>query len=411
MARKSAIVALICAATAVPASAGAASQPLILRAVGTQPGTIHLRARGDPGDSISVFEIVGGTRRPLITGPVLSNGVAYFWNATPWTCARSARRFVATNARGEFSYFSIRTPSCRNRIAVAAPVRARKGSRARVRLSDTFVQAGTRARVCVRPPVGRARCRTIRLPSRGRPARSAFRVSQKGLWRVVVSARDQRTTRTIAVGVPVRGRRLPRVLFTGDSMMQSLDNVVTDRLAGRAETSSEVFTGGGLSKPGLFDITGNTRTRVRRLRASATVVFLGANEGFPLSTSAGRVECCGEAWIAAYTRKVRGLIRAGGRHTILLTLPAPRETHRQPIFRAVNEGLRRAVALQPGSTLVDLVPVFSPGFVYRDSLPQRGKPLYVRETDGIHISVDGAPIVAKLIVDALERSGALRRRR
>jgi len=410
VAARFAIAAIVCAALAVPASAGAQAEPLILRGVTTQPGTIHLYVLGRLGDRVLVSEIVNGTRRPLIMATVPGGGTSYLWNAAPWTCVRTSRRFIAANASGEFSYFSLRTPSCRNRIAVAAPTRARRGAQVRVRLSDTFVQAGTRARLCVRPPVGRGRCRRVRLPSRGRPARSAFRVAQRGRWRVVISTRHQRTVRTIAVGVPERGRRLPRIFFTGDSMMQSLDNVVTDRLAGRAETSSEVFTGGGLSKPALFDITGNTRTRVRRLRASATVAFLGANEGFPLSTGDGPVGCCGEAWVAAYTRKVRGLIRAGGRRTILLTLPAPRERHRQPIFRAVNEGLRRAVALQRGSMLIDLVPVFSPGFVYHDWLPQRGKPLYVRETDGIHISVDGAPIVAKLIIEALERSGALRRR-
>ena len=280
----------------------------------------------------------------------------------------------------------------------------------RVRLSDTFAQTGTRARVCVTPPKGRGRCGTRRLPDRGRPARTTFRAAEKGRWRVTVSTQYQRSVRTIAVGVPARDRRLPRVLFAGDSMMQSLDNVVTDRLAGRAETSSEVFAGAALSKYTVVDITARVRSHVRRRRPAATVVFLGANEGFPLATAAGSVECCGEAWIAAYTGRVRRFIRVAGPRTILLTLPAPREAQRQPIFRAVNEGLRRAVAQQRGTTLVDLVPALSPGFVYRDFLPQRGRPLWVRESDGIHISVDGAPIVARLVIQALQRFGALRRR-
>ena len=119
------------------------------------------------------------------------------------------------------------------------------------------------------------------------------------------------------------------------------------------------------------------------------------------------MECCGEPWIAAYARRARRLIQAGGRRTIVLTLPAPRDPELRRLFPAVNEGLRRATVAQRRSRLVDLVPVFTPGFVYRDYLPQRGKPLYVRETDGIHISIDGAPIVASLVVHALEDAGAL----
>ena len=404
MAGKFAIAAIACAALAAATVPAAAAQPLILRAVGTQPGTIHLVVLGTPGDAVAVHEVVDGVRRPVATIPVLAPGVGGQPNATAWTCARASRRFVATNPRGESSSFSIRTPTCRHRIAVVAPRRGRKGARVRLRLTDTFGLGRLRARACVQAPSGRAaRCREVRLPGRGRARKMRLRLTEEGRWRVVVSTRHQRTVRTIAVGVPVRGKRLPRILFTGDSMMQSLDNVVTDRLAGRAESSSAVYAGGALSKTVLINLLANARREVRRLRPKAMVVFLGANDGLPIRTRAGQVECCGEGWIAAYTRRVQRLIR-GVRTAILVTMPAARDARRQPVYRAVNEGLRRAAALRPRARLVDLVPVFTPGFVYRDSLPQRGAPLRVRETDGIHISIDGAPIVASLIIEALERS-------
>lgn len=402
------------AALALLAWAGAAQaqeRPLILRGIATQPGLIHLVVAGTPGDRVDLAEIVGPVRRPLPPVVVPPFGALTVAGAAKWTCARASRRFVATNAKGEQSYFSLRTPSCRNRVAVVVPRRAREGSRVRIRLIDTFNLSGQRARLCVAAPTSRPRCRSVRLPARGRAARRAVRATKRGRWRVTVATAHQRTSRTVSVGVPVRGPSLPHVFFTGDSMMQSIDNVITDRLAGRAETTSDVFVGTALSKPGSPFIA-NTAKRVRKLRAAATVVFLGANDGYPLRTSTGATaECCDEPWVAAYTSRARRLIRAGGRRTIFITLPAPRDADLRPIFLAVNAAIRRATTAEARGRMVDLVPTFTPGFVYRDFLPQRGKPLYVRESDGIHISIDGAPIVSSLVIAALERSGAIRRRR
>jgi hypothetical protein len=274
----------------------------------------------------------------------------------------------------------------------------------RVRLTDSF-NLGTAARLCVVAPAARKSCRTVQLPDQGRPARSAFRVTERGRWRVTVSTAHQRTSHTVAVGVPARYRPLPHIFFTGDSMMQSLDNVIADRLAGRAQTTSNVFAGTSLTKPVINLIT-NARARVRELRADATVVFVGPNDRWPIRT----VECCDEPWIALYTRRVRRLIRAGGRRTVVITLPAPRDADLRAAYLAVNEALHRATAAEPRSRLVDLVPLLTPGFVYRDSILQHGRPLYVRESDGIHISIDGAPFVASLVIRALEYSGAVQRR-
>ena len=33
----------------------------------------------------------------------------------------------------------------------------------------------------------------------------------------------------------------------------------------------------------------------------AVVVFLGANEGFPIPVKGGQVDCCGADWTAAYS--------------------------------------------------------------------------------------------------------------
>ena len=390
--------------------AARAEEPLTLRAVVTQPGVIHFTVHGQPGSRVEVAEIVDSVRRPLLSVVVNPYGGQAVWDAARWTCARSSRRFVATNARGEESFFSVRTPSCRNRLSIRAPARARRGSLVRVRLTDSFNVGFPRARLCVVPPAEKRRCRTVAVPALGHPARSAFRAKKRGLWRVVVRTRHQRTSRTVAVGMPAPARSLPRIFLTGDSMMQSLDNTITDSLAGRAEITSDVFIGSALSKPG-FSFVANTRNRARRLKPAATVVFLGANDAYPLRTLTGAIaECCGEPWVAAYARRARRLIRAAGGPTFVFTLPAPRQPDRAARFRAVNEGMRRATAAEPDAHLLDLVPVFTPGFAYRPSLSHRGRLVRVRESDGIHVSIFGATIVSSLVIKALERSKALSRR-
>jgi hypothetical protein len=412
-ARLAAIAALAALALATPGTAGAAAEnPLILRAVVTQPGAIHLVVLGQPGSQVDLAELVGSTRRALPSVIVPPYGGTVLWGAAKWTCARSTRQFLASNAAGEFSLFSVRTPSCRKRLSVRVPSRVRRGSRVRVRVTDTFTLGVRRARLCSVPPAGRGRCRTVRVPGAGRPAQANFRATEPGRWRVVVTTPYQRTSRTIAVGVPVnaRSKPLPRIFFTGDSMMQSLDNVITDRLSRRARTASDVFVGSGLSKPG-FDWVAHTRRRVRRLRPAATVVFLGANDGFPLTTPSGApANCCGEPWVAAYARRARRLIRAANGPTFLFTLPAPRDAERRVSFLAVNEALRRATAAERGSRLLDLVPVFSPGFAYRAFMMHRGRRVRVRESDGIHVSTFGALIESSILIRALEDARVVRAR-
>ena len=73
-------------------------------------------------------------------------------------------------------------------------------------------------------------------------------------------------------------------------------------------------------------------------------MFIGANDGFPI----GDAPCCGDAWVAAYAERVRGMMEAygrGGRGRVYwLALPAPRGGFFRRSFPAVNAALRKAAA-------------------------------------------------------------------
>ena len=141
----------------------------------------------------------------------------------------------------------------------------------------------------------------------------------------------------------------------------------------------------------------------------AVVVFIGANEGFPMKGPDGRqVECCGAAYAAIYATRVRQLMntyrQAGAARVYWLTLPFPRDRDRQEIARAVNAAI--SVAAQPWRSQVrvlDTVPIFTPGGVYRDAMDVDGREKIVRESDGIHLNQTGSSVLADALIPLIER--------
>jgi lysophospholipase L1-like esterase len=206
-------------------------------------------------------------------------------------------------------------------------------------------------------------------------------------------------------------RPLRRLLVTGDSMAMPLDADLARRLAGAGvATERDPRIGTGISKSDLLDWGALSVRQVRDDAPDAVVVFIGANEGFPLPGSGGReVECCGADWAAAYATRVRTMMntyrRDGAARVYWLTLPLPRDGDRQEIARAVNAAI--AVAAEPYRAQVhvlDLAEVFTPGGRYRVSMEVDGRDAVVRRPDGIHLSPTGAELAADLVERDLRAS-------
>src|SRR4051812_5146146 len=121
-----------------------------------------------------------------------------------------------------------------------------------------------------------------------------------------------------------------RVLATGDSMIQYVDVELARRLKRRHfKVRSDAHVGTGLSKPFQLDWVRHSRHIVRRYRPRATVVFLGANEGFPLRRHGRRVNRCSRAWAPAYAGRAPAMMRPRERGALSrvywLAPPAARE--------------------------------------------------------------------------------------
>lgn len=210
---------------------------------------------------------------------------------------------------------------------------------------------------------------------------------------------------------PLPQRPLKTVLVTGDSLATPLDQEVGRKLAARSgvKVVREPHLGTGISKSLLVDWGKLSAQQVAKRKPDAVVVFIGANEGFPMPGPGGKqVRCCGAGYTAVYAKRVRRMMdtyrQKGAARVYWVTVPAPRVRFRREIARAVNAAIE--VAAQPVRTqvrVVDTVPVFTPGGKYRDAMEVDGRMSIVRESDGIHLNRSGARVLAGQVLRLIER--------
>lgn len=208
----------------------------------------------------------------------------------------------------------------------------------------------------------------------------------------------------------------PRVLATGDSMVQPLDRQLVrpvKRASGRVIRDARPGT--GITKPLELDWVRHARRQAKRHRPRATVVFIGANDAEELDAGDGgpKVACCRRAWIDAYAERVRRMMRSytrsGASYVYWLTLPTPRSDTQARRMAAVNLATAQAAASanRQRVRVVDTIPALSPGNRYRRRVRYRGRTVVVRGEDGVHLTDAGARIARDLVVRAMRDDNLL----
>jgi lysophospholipase L1-like esterase len=203
---------------------------------------------------------------------------------------------------------------------------------------------------------------------------------------------------------PAPRRPLRKLLVTGDSLSTPLDVQMSRRLTSSGvEVVRDPHLGTGISKTFTVDWGQLSASQVRRERPDAVVVFIGANEGFPMD----KVDCCGADWAAIYANRLRRMIETyrqrGAAKVYWITLPTPRDPDRQKISRVVNAAI--AVAAEPWKAqvrVVDAGAIFTP-VGYRDAMDVGGRRTIVREADGIHLNQAGAGLLADDLLQRIDK--------
>lgn len=220
--------------------------------------------------------------------------------------------------------------------------------------------------------------------------------------------RDAFDARSLGIK-PMPPPRLRTVLVTGDSMVQGLDAKIARAFASSGSSVSVVrdaHIGTAISQPDILDWGRESVAQVHKDRPQAVVMFLGANEGFPISAGSSQLRCCGLGWTTVYANRVRQMMntyrQAGAARVYWLELPAPESRARQQISRAVNAAI--GVAAEPYRAqvrVIDLSSVFTPGGRYRASMQVGGQPTIVRQADGVHLNDAGAGVALPVLLNAM----------
>ena len=202
---------------------------------------------------------------------------------------------------------------------------------------------------------------------------------------------------------------LETLLITGDSLSQPLDTELARRLTPEGiEVTRDAHVGTGISNSTLVDWGQLSAAQVEKHHPQAVVVFIGANEGYPMPGPNGKdIPCCSPEWAAVYANRVRQVIdtyRQDGRAKVYwLTVPLPRDPARQRIASVVNQSV--VVAAQPWRSqvrIIDTDEYFSPDDRYSDSITVDGNDQIVRESDGIHLNDAGSSLLADRLLDRID---------
>ena len=382
-----------------------------LAADATQPGIINLIFFGAQGTSVEFFECVDDVLKPLGTLAGAPDAGTELAEATTWDCDRASRSFVARATLPDGTLvagaYSVRTGSCASRFDVSVPRRVAPGQVARVRIVDGWGIGDFKPRLCIAPPRGEKLCTVVGFKRAVTIRTRRFRAKAEGRYKIELRVRDHKIKRTITAGGGEAPKPPPVVLATGDSTMQGVDNFLADELGDDATVRSDIRIGTGIGKPDS-DWLAIAKSQVKKYKPRFTVMSLGVNEGFAMTTPAGvSIECCGEDWIVEYVRRIREMIKTYRRERegriIWLTLPLPRDGgSKTESITAVNQAIVRAGEGQKGVTVIRMDTLFTPnGFA--DVIKYRGRYITVRTADGIHLNVSGTAIAAKVIAAALRK--------
>lgn len=404
-------ISLVVAPVVLMAASPTDASALTLDTASTEVGWTGVHVVGAAGGFVKLSETRAGIPMEFATLPVSDIGTVDLPRAVAWRCDARTREISVTDGLGAGASATFTTPSCKGRLAVkVGPPKLRAGGRTVVSIRDRWLLGDVPATVCKVPAGGLGKtCERVALAKRGALRKRSLRLASVGRWTITVKLPGSFSRRPVKV-TPRRGRL--RVLATGDSMIQLVDEFLKQRLR-RLEPiklRSDAHISTGISKPQMLNWVRHAAGSARGFKPDVTVVFIGANDGFNMPTPGGGLAtCCGAAWVEEYARRTLSMMRSyerrGAGQVYWLLLPAPRSGAWRSIFRHVNAAIRIAAKESRATHVIDLRRVFTPSGRFRQHIRWHRRSVSVRESDGIHLNVAGSRIAAEVVTRRLRRDG------
>lgn len=215
------------------------------------------------------------------------------------------------------------------------------------------------------------------------------------------------TTTTAPPRVPTAAEPL-RVLVAGDSLMGWIGPALTDELGVRPATIIEDWqVSTGLARPDVLNWPAQLAQDMAAHDPEVVIVGFGGNDAQDMATADGVVRLGTPAWAEEYQRRVVQVldaVEAPGRTVYWIGLPLTTASNIERAAPVMTDAVQTELEIRPWASFVDARTALSPDGEYVTYLPDgSGRPVKVREDDGVHPNPAGARrIVATMVDDLIE---------
>jgi hypothetical protein len=196
-----------------------------------------------------------------------------------------------------------------------------------------------------------------------------------------------------------------RLWTIGDSTAQALGRLLEANFQGNPSVSLRTIhqNSTGLTRQDFYDWPAALPALLAEGAPDAVVVSLGDNDAQALQPqgSSEFVDVGSPRWIEEYSRRLAAFVdqlTAAGARVYVVGQPVMRDPGFDGRIAVVDSAYRALAAANPGITYIDSRALLGDDAgAYTDTLPGPGGPVTVRNSDGIHLSLEGARWMARVV--------------
>lgn len=207
--------------------------------------------------------------------------------------------------------------------------------------------------------------------------------------------------------LPPAAQGQPRVVaLVGDSMMAvGLSDILLRETAGdhNLHVIRAFKSGTGLARPDVFDWMQEYPAMIGNEKPDAVIVAIGANDGQGFTEDGKTIPFGSEAWVRVYQQRTAdflNLLTQNGAHVVWVGLPPMKAGAYNDRAAEINRIAYSVVSRNPQAAWWNPQPFIGDeagGFREMETLPG-GRLMRIRAADGIHLSDDGAALLAPALM-------------